>query len=120
MKDNYKIVRNHFTSITVFQFFPLWDSLGPRTLPPGEEKDPRTPKPHMRNSTPIFIFNIFKIIGIRNSLYILLLYSLVQNSANLCFCLNSVRYFWFVTRKFSSLYISKFNISDTEPITIMK
>ena len=26
-----------FNSITVFQFFPLWDSWGPGTLPPMSE-----------------------------------------------------------------------------------
>ena len=86
-------------------FLSLWDSWGPRILHlgglvgEGRSQDPQ--KPQVGNSTPIFIFDIFKIIGIRNSLYILLIYWLVQNSVNLCFFFNSVWYFWFVARKFS-------------------
>ena len=61
MKDNYKIVQNFLNSITVFQFFPLWDSWGPGTFLPGPRKH------EVRNSAPAFIFDIFKIIDIRNS-----------------------------------------------------
>ena len=76
--------------------------------PPG----PR--KPQVGNSTPIFIFDIFKMIGIRNSLYILLIYSLVHNSANLCLFLNYVWYFLFVARGVSSSYVTKFNFSAAD------
>ena len=73
-------------------------------------------KRQVGNSTQTFIFDIFKTIGIRNSPHIFLIYWMVQNSANLCFFLTSVWYFWFVTGKFISSYVSKFNISaaDTE------
>ena len=81
----------------------------------GRSWIPRSQKPQVGNSTPLFIF---KIIGIINSLYILLIYSLIQNFVNLCFFFNSVWYFWFVARKFRSLYVSNYNISaaDTEPM----
>ena len=51
--------------------------LGPLDPPPGGGKgNPRTPqKSLVGNNTPTFIFDIFKIIGIRNSLYILRIYS---------------------------------------------
>ena len=40
IKDNYKIVQYYFNSITVFQFFQLWDSFGPLE---GNPKTPKTP-----------------------------------------------------------------------------
>ena len=91
IKDNYKLVQYYFSSITVFQFFPLWDSLVPGTLllggGGGESKDPENPL--VGNNIPTFIFDIFYIVGIRNCAYVLLTYSLVQNSAILCFFFNS-------------------------------
>ena len=90
IKDNYKLVQYYFSSITVFQFFPLWDSLVPGTLLLGGGGGIPGPRnPLVENNTPTFIFDIFKIIGIRNCPYILLIYSLVQNSANLFFFFNS-------------------------------
>ena len=81
LKDNYKLVQNYFISITVFQFFPLWDSLGREPHPAkggGGRGIPVPWKPQVGNRTPTFIFNIFKIIGIRNILNILLIYSLFR------------------------------------------
>ena len=49
IKDNYKLVQYYFNSITVFQFFQLWDSFGPLLPPPGgegggESQDSENPK----------------------------------------------------------------------------
>ena len=77
-----------YISITFFQYsnFSHFLILGsPRPfLGGGWIPGPR--KPQVGNNTPtLFIVVIFKVICTRNSQFILLLYSLVQNSANLCF-----------------------------------
>ena len=100
IKDNQKLVQYYFLVIQYsnFSHFRILGSLGPQ-------------KPQVEKNTPKFIFGIIKIIGIRYSPYIRLIYSLVQNSANLCFL-----YLWLVARKFSSLYVSKISAGDTEPM----
>jgi len=101
----------------VLQYLSLWDSWGPRILHlggfvgEGRSHDPR--KPQVGNSTPIFIFDIFKIIGIRNSLNILHWFRILQISDS-----------FLILSDISGLlqgslaYLSNFNISsaDTELI----
>ena len=86
IKDSNKLVQYYFFSITVLQFFPLWNSWVIGTLPWGEGGDARTSKTPRKKS----VHSSYLFIGIF-----------------------LVRY---VLRKVSSLYVSKFNISavDTE------
>ena len=98
IKDNYKIVQNYFNSI---YSIPLWDSWGERY-----SRTPKTTQTTSGKQHPNIYFWYIQNIHWFTTLLI---------SA---FSKNSVWYFWFVTRKFSSIYLSKFNISaaDTEPI----
>ena len=57
-RDNYKTVQNVFKTITIFYFFPLLDSWGPGTLPPGGG-DLRTPKTPSRKQHPNIYFWYF-------------------------------------------------------------
>ena len=43
IKDSYKLLHYYFNSITVFQYFPLWDS-GPSGGRGIESQDPENPK----------------------------------------------------------------------------
>ena len=66
-----------------FSHFGILGSQGPSPRGGGI---PGARKPQMGSNTPAFIFDIFKIIGIRNCSYILLIY---DHSANLCFFFDS-------------------------------
>ena len=77
------LVQYYFNSITVF--------LGPRDpLPGGGGLEGESMNPENRETQhPNIYFWYFENSGIRNCPYILLIYSLVQNSANLFFFFNS-------------------------------
>ena len=60
-----------FKVLQYSNFFPTLEFLGPRDPPPGGLGNPEPQKPQVGNNTPTFIFDIFKIIGIRNCPYIL-------------------------------------------------
>ena len=87
----YKIIQKLYNIILQYSNFSHFGILGaPRTLHPENLKWETAPQ-HL-----FLIFSKYFVLEIVCTLYILLIYPLVQNSANLCFLKYSVLYFWFV------------------------